>query len=470
MRPRAFEWLAAAGLVLAAIAHVAGAQDSTGSVDTRDAVEQQIRSLEMSFDNDAAANRQAVLLTWLADLYTTVGRLDDAERAYGRILEFFPNDVGTCTTYARFLITQRDNPARADSMLARVIAVSSQLDVPPRGLGEANALRALALHDLGRCDDALAACDAAVALLDEGATEDALRIRAACLAELGQRKKAEEAYLDLIGLTNRSQPRDVNAFITLAASSKGRVDAAAIDARIDRAIEQARERRRDAARAEGARIVELAGEDGVRLEGTLRPGTTQTAVLLVPDLDERRATYTPYAQLFSLDGTAVMTVDLRGQGDSRCDSVPGYPALSADDREHLPGDVAAAFRFLRRETGLDDEHLAIVASGVVCGVVERALHENGLSPAVVYLSPAFDPADRDLASAVSFRPRRPVLLVAGKEDIYAVRSLAFFSESSGTTVTTRVYDSAGHAAGILRDPAHFADVDSWLETTLQPAR
>jgi tetratricopeptide (TPR) repeat protein len=460
-----------AGLLVLCLAIPAEAQDSTGTVDTRGDVANQIRTLEMMIGGDVAAEKQAVTLRWLADLYVLAGRLDDAQRAYERILVFYPNDVASNNAYAEFLLEHKHNPARADSTLRAALAWDRAAPVHSSYLGRTYALLARALRDRGRCDEALTASEKALGLLDEDSAEDALRVRAGCLTDLGRRDDAHAAYLLLIGETAASRADDVNAFIALASGPNHRVDAATVQGEIAAAIDSARANRRKAAAAEGATIVELDGADHVRLEGTLRGNGKDAAILFVPDIGERRVLYTPYAQLLSIGGITTLTIDLRGQGDSRCDTLPDFEHMSPDQRDRLPDDVATAYDFLRTRTRLPETHIAIVASGEASEIVERALHDHALEPAVVHLSPIFDPADRDLASALSFHPPRPALAVASREDVYAVRSLELFAASVDSGLAdTRVYDAAGHGVDLLRDPGRFDAISRWLDRVLGLSR
>jgi tetratricopeptide (TPR) repeat protein len=465
-------------VVLVALLCAAGAraQDSSGKIDTRESIDTQIRHLEQLVGGDIAAEKQAVTLRWLADLYASIGQLDRAAGAFEQILVFFPGDAATSNAYAAMLLDQRHDPAGAEAVLARAIEWSRASATPPPFLGRTYALEARALLELGRRDDALQAADRAVSMLDEDAAEDAVRVRARCLADLGRRDDARATYLSLIGTTGDSNPDDDAALIALLSASKT-VDAGAFDATVAGAVADARRARADAARAEGAKIVELQGEGGVRLEATLRRGKSRAAILFVPDLGGRRSAFTPYAQLFTSDGVTTLTVDPRGHGDSRTDSIPSYGSMPERQRERLASDVATAWRYLRDKVGVPVDGIAIVVEGGACTTVEQAIHEHGVVAAVVHLSPLFTADDRDLTAALSFRPPKPMLAVASDEDAFAMRSLWLLDEAGADTsgsdrsgappsVTTRVFRFSGHGVELLRDPANFAVVSSWTRKAI----
>jgi tetratricopeptide (TPR) repeat protein len=463
-------WTVAAALAgLAALAPGAAGAQGGGSVDTRGDVAERIRELEQQVGGDESAERQAVFLRWLADLYVSAGRLDDAERAFEQILVFFPFDPAASNAYAVFLLEQRRDPARADSVLHDCLAFANAQPSPPPYIGQTYALRARTLRALGRCEDALTPSENALALLDEDAAESALRVKAACLAETGKLDDARRAYLELIGMSGGSNPDDTSGLIALLTADEGSVDADQVKDAIARAIGDALARRREAAAAEGAEILELRTDDGVRLEATLRRGQAPRAVVFVPESGARRSSFTPYAQLLALDGITTLTLDPRGHGDSRCDSLPAAALLSADHRVRLADDVAAAVRRTSEAAGIPLAAVAVVTTGDGGAPVERAIHEHALPVAAVHLSPVFDPEDRALASALSFRSPRPALLLASGEDVYAVRSLGYFIELAGKEhATTRVFQGAGHGISMIRDPARFLVMRDWIEQSLTP--
>ncbi len=444
------------------------AQDQ-GVVDNRADVSRRIKELEAMVGGDEPAEQQAVSLLWLADLYVAAGRMDDARRAYEQILVFFPFDPAATNAYATFLMEKTNDPAHADSILADAIANAEALPSLPSHIGRTYALRARALRALGRCAEALPPSDRAIALLDEDAAEEALRVKAACLAETGRRDEATAAYSRLIGENGGSNPDDVSNYIALLTATNGSVSAEVVRSTINRAIETARDNRREWAMLEGAQIVVLTAKDGARLEATLLQGDSARAVLFVPESGGRRTSFRPYAQLLSLDDATVLMLDPRGHGDSRCDSLPDAALLSEENRAKIADDIAVGILYLRDELEFPPASIVVVSEGDGSGFVERARHENGLAVATVHLSPVFDPADRALATALSFRPPAPALLLASREDLYAVRSLGYFMEvTDGENAATRIFSAAGHGVSLLRDPARYLVMSEWLDAVFAP--
>jgi len=454
-------------LAFCAVDAHAAPQDSTGTIDRRHSIVQEIYKLESMISDDVSAERKAVTLSWLVDMYVAVGRINDAEAAYEEMLNLFPKNIGYWNSYAEFLIETRADPARALEATRSAIAWASYMPSPPPQLGQTYAIRARAFEATGKCEEALQTVDEAAKLSEGDAAEDALRTRARCLSTLGRDAEAKETLLRLIGDTGASNPEDRNALVTMLARGKKPVDPSDVQRMVDAAMDDARKRRAEALARENASLVELEGEDHVRLEGTLRRGQGPSALLFIPDYDGRRSTYAPYAQLFTLDGYTTLALDPRGHGDSRTDSLPSVGGMGPYHQAQLPADVATAYAYLAGLNGIDAARIVIVAAGWGCEIVELAIHEHNLKPAVVYLSPIFDGGSLELSAALSFRPARPTLGLASEEDMYAVRSLRSFQAAvPPDAIDVKVYKASGRGASILRDPAHFADVDAWLSGAL----
>jgi tetratricopeptide (TPR) repeat protein len=439
-------------------------QERGGTVDTRPGTKEQIARLESLTRGDVSPDKLTVYLRWLADLYIAAGDLDAAQASYQRILVHNPYDLATSNLLAAFHLDHRDDAEAAEQLLAQTLGWAVKVESQPLYLGQTYALHARALSELGRYEDAMTASEEAVKRLDPDAAEDALRTQAASLRALGRHERAAQAYEHLIGVTGGSNADDVNALIAIETEQRGSIDAAEFHARVESAVETARSRRREALRHDGAEMIELVGEGNVRLEGTLRRGRETRAVLFVPDLGGHRSAFTPYAQLLTLDeGYTTLTIDPRAHGDSRCDSLPSFLELPADHRALIPSDVAAAQRYLRDTVKIPADRIAVVVEGAACADVEHAMHGLNLGAIVVHLSPVFDPLDRDVASAIAFRPPRPALIVVSEEDVYAVQSANAMQQArSGDPVTLHTVRSSGHGVTILHQPKNFAWIASWI--------
>jgi pimeloyl-ACP methyl ester carboxylesterase len=309
------------------------------------------------------------------------------------------------------------------------------------------------------------------ARLDPDAAEDALRTEAMSFKALGKNDDAAKVFEELVGLTGASHADDTNALIAIETAKKGSINGDAFRKRMHTLVENARKERAESLAHEGAEMVVLQGEGHVRLEGTLRRGKGTRAIVLVPDLGGRRSAYTPYAQLLSLDGFTTLAIDPRGHGDSRCDSLPSFLELSADQRDMIPSDIASAQRYLRETLKIPANQIAVIAEGAACADVEHAMHDLSLNAIVVHLSPIVDPLDRDVAAALQFRAPRPTLLVVSDEDVFSVQSVNSMREMrTKDPFEIHTVHASGHGVGILHEPEHYAWVSSWLADELAASK
>lgn len=436
---------------------------SGGTVDTRKSTQDQIARLEFLLKGDTPPDKQTVYLRWLADLYTLSGDLESAQRSYVRVLDVDPYDVATANLFAAFLLDKRRDAKGALKVCETTTGWGSKAQPAPLYLGQTYALQARALRDLGRYQESIAAVEKARARLDPDTAEDALRTQGLSFKALGKTAEATSVFEELVGLTGGSNADDTNALIALETAKHGSINAGAFRKRMAALVEKARQQRAEDIRREGAEMVVLDGDGHVRLEGTLRRGKGTGAVVLVPDLGGRRSAFTPYAQLLSLDGLTTLAIDPRGHGDSRCDSLPSFTQLSADQRDKIPSDIAAAQRYLRDVLKIPANRIAVVAEGSACGDVEHAMHDLGLGSIVVHLSPIVDPLDRDVASALKFRAPRPTLLVVSDEDVFSVQSVNSMRElRAKDPFEVHTVHGAGHGVGILHEPEHYAWVSTWI--------
>ncbi len=115
--------------------------------------------------------------------------------------------------------------------------------------------------------------------------------------------------------------------------------------------------------------------------------------------------------------------------------------------------------------------IAVVVAGSACADVEHAMHGLNLGAIVVHLSPVFDPLDRDIASAIAFRPPRPALLMVSEEDVYAVQSVdAMRSARPNDPITVKSVTSSGHGVTLLHKPENFATITAWLDKQFASSR
>ena len=189
--------------------------------------------------------------------------------------------------------------------------------------------------------------------------------------------------------------------------------------------------------------VDLTGADGTNLKATyMSPGRPGPAMLLVHQCNMDRTSWSGIAAQLVDAGVHVLTLDLRGFGDSGGSPVReiGFPAFM----QQAPGDVDVAFDYLAGRDGVDAERVG--AGGASCGAMLTA----------------------DLAAR---RDVEALMLLSGPPSEAAVANMAsssdlavFAAAATGDTVTPGVADAlqgavdgSGHAhstAKIYDGPEH----------------
>jgi tetratricopeptide (TPR) repeat protein len=445
------------------------AQEAEGMIDLTDDVRAQIEIVRGRWLSgaDQPAHRQVVLLQWLIELYDYVDDMDNVEVCYRQILAFFPYDVSTMNAYALFLFERRKDYDRAEKQLRDAAEWGKNTDARALDLGTTYQLMARVLQTKGNLDSSINYAKAALELLSEEASAGALRLLAESYLESGAYDDAADAYIKLITLDRALNHEDINT-LQLFLHKTTKYNTGSVMDLIEAAVDEKKAMFRARIESEGGNVVSWPSDDGVVLEGTLRRAEGPGAVLFVTDLGRARSIYEPYEQLLFIDEITTMSVDLRGHGGSRTDSLLSYAELSPGNMERLTDDLVAGFRYLQKETGFSDDRIMIVAEGRGCVLAEKAMHQAALAAPVLYLSPYFRSRDLALKNAVAFHPEQPTLFVFSYEDIRAVESVEVFrSIKKLPSLKIKGLNDAGHGIDMLRrDTKALEFFQDWIGKTL----
>lgn len=116
--------------------------------------------------------------------------------------------------------------------------------------------------------------------------------------------------------------------------------------------------------------LDVVGADGVKLRATYTsPGKKGPAMLLIHQCNSNRGSWTDLTDQLVEAGVHVLTMDLRGFGDS-----PGEPISGREAFQQLmqksPGDVDAALALLLSQKGVDGKRIGV--GGASCGAMLTA--------------------------------------------------------------------------------------------------
>jgi pimeloyl-ACP methyl ester carboxylesterase len=219
--------------------------------------------------------------------------------------------------------------------------------------------------------------------------------------------------------------------------------------------------------AAASRTLTLRTEDGISLAATWYQAarTPAPAVILLHMQTRSRADWQSFGQRLADAGIHALAVDFRGHGESAA-GPPGPDGRPEASRLVL--DVRAA-------------RAALAAAGDLVRLSAVGIAGASVGANVAVLAAAGDPGIRSLAllsAGLDYRSLRtaaplgqygdrPVLLVASREDPYAVRSARELSRVGAGLREIRLLEGAGHGTTMLdRDAALGPALVDWFQRTL----
>jgi dienelactone hydrolase len=208
--------------------------------------------------------------------------------------------------------------------------------------------------------------------------------------------------------------------------------------------------------------------DGTKLAATYysdeKPGP---GILLLHQCNKDRSSWNTLAEKLARTGFHVLTVDYRGYGESG-----GKRHLDLPDNERTrltneiwPGDVDAAFAYLRAQPGVQKVY---GAGGASCGV-NQSIQLSRRHPEVkslVLLSGNTDKAGRQHLATKS---SPPLMVAAADDDRGVVEVMAWIDASSGNPANRfDEYKTGGHGTEMFKPhPELQGEIVAWYEATLE---
>jgi pimeloyl-ACP methyl ester carboxylesterase len=219
------------------------------------------------------------------------------------------------------------------------------------------------------------------------------------------------------------------------------------------------------------RIVDIAAADGAALKGTyFSAGAPGPGVLLLHQCNRQRKVWDALGQQLAAAGLNVLTVDLRGFGESsgaRFDV--SKPSEARALREKWPADIDVAFQYLSSQPGVTRDTIGV--GGASCGVdnsVQTARRHPEQVKSLVLLS-----GPTDLAGRQFLRQARqlPVLAAVADDDEFreTVEIMPWvFSLSASPAKRFVHYDRGGHGADMFSvHPELQKEILDWYVATLK---
>lgn len=222
-----------------------------------------------------------------------------------------------------------------------------------------------------------------------------------------------------------------------------------------------------------ARPVTFLTEDSVHLRGSYWEPREENAIslLLIHDAGEDRSEWDPFVPLFRTRGWGVLTVDLRGHGESvrqdmHADLLTPHAADLVSPYKY-PQDVKAAIAFLARQTKADPAKLAIVGAGLGADLAYAAAGRGWGSGSTVCVG-LDEIRGRALAGSGAFAPRS-IYLLYGAGDATSAASVDAFTATAVVPAETHPYggtQKTGLSLFAEQQPEILARSIAWIERTI----
>lgn len=172
----------------------------------------------------------------------------------------------------------------------------------------------------------------------------------------------------------------------------------------------------------GPQEVDVKTDDGLTLKGSFfvpEKGSRAPGVLLVHDAGSDRTQLDPIAERLQKQGFGVLTVDLRGHGESKTDKLD-WSKLSEDERTttwtFAQRDVDAGARWLLGQASIHSTSLNLVGVKAGCALVARHARDDEKVVCVTLISP--NPAEYgfDVKADLQTLEGLPTFVVSAKND------------------------------------------------------
>lgn len=224
-----------------------------------------------------------------------------------------------------------------------------------------------------------------------------------------------------------------------------------------------------AGQAPAPRIIDLTAADGIKLKASYFPtGKPGPGVLLLHQCDHDRKIWDGLAQQLAAAGINVLTMDLRGFGDSGDTPHTGKtgPIEPPEEMQKWPADIDVAYQYLKSQSDVKSDLIGL--GGASCGVsnaIKTAIRHPEVKSLVLLAGPA-DTKDRMFLRQTKI----PTFFAVSDDDPYTL--MVSFTEwlylaTASPEKKFVHYKTGGHGAEIfVVHPDLLTAIVHWYTVTL----
>lgn len=226
-----------------------------------------------------------------------------------------------------------------------------------------------------------------------------------------------------------------------------------------------------AQQAPAPRVVDLTAQDGLKLKGTFFAAPASgPGVLLLHQCNRQRKVWDDLAARMTAAGINVMTVDLRGYGDSEGTPIDKLTPeqVNVVFAEKMPLDVQTAYEFLVAQSTVSPGILAV--GGASCGV-NQSVHLAMQHPEIKALVLLSEITDIDGRNFLRAHPSLPLFLATAENDADpGVSDLMQWLSTFSTNPQTKFlrYKTGGHGVEMFAaHPELPATIVEWVAVAVR---
>ena len=211
-----------------------------------------------------------------------------------------------------------------------------------------------------------------------------------------------------------------------------------------------------------AQRVALRTADGISLAATWYEPTARPApaVILVHMLQRSRKDWDGLGSRLASEGIGALAIDLRGHGESQ--------GAVGENLAVMLEDIKAARRHLASRFEVNNARIGIAGASAGANLAALEASVDSGTASLALLSPSLDYRGLRIEAAVRKYGSRPVLLVVGDDDAYAMRSAKDLQKAGGGIRELLVLKNAGHGTNMLNAPEDLPQqLVQWFRRTLQ---
>ena len=228
----------------------------------------------------------------------------------------------------------------------------------------------------------------------------------------------------------------------------------------------------------GERVV-FTSEDGVLLVGSYykpRIGTSNStpSVILLHMLGMDRSTWDKFAQELSQNGYAVLSVDLRGHGESikQANHTISYQSFMPKNFKNMTLDVKAAKKYLIEGRKANPNQISIIGASIGANLALNYAASDHSIKSVILLSPGLNYRGISTLDAI-MKYKNPIYIVTAEDDSESAKDSKILCEKITCAENLKIFENTNvHGTDMLSDKMVGSKLQniilSWLDSTFEP--